>query len=159
MKNGIKRVLMVVASGALVLAAVSACGHRDHERHGKWSEERITQMQDKAVERVAKKWDLNADQKQKLTTLTQQMLAARQNVKGNSDKPLEELKSFIDGPTLDRSKAQAWVDRKTQAVQKSSSPVIEALGDFYDSLTPTQQAQVRALMQEKQGWARGWSRS
>jgi hypothetical protein len=33
--------------------------------------------------------------------------------------------------------------------------VINALADFYDSLNPTQQAEVREMMQKRRGWGRG----
>jgi protein CpxP len=155
MKPWIKRTLIAVTGATLALGALSACGHRGEHRHGGWSEERVTEMRGKAIERVSSKLELNAEQKQKLGLLADEMLAARKAVKGDSAQPREELKALIASDRFDRSRAQQLMEQKTQAVQATSPKVIEAMANFYDSLTPTQQAQVRELMDKRRGWRRG----
>ena len=49
-----------------------------------------------------------------------------------------------------------FVSQKTEAVQSRSPQVVAALGDFYDSLNPQQQAKVREYMERGR---RGWWRS
>ena len=63
--------------------------------------------------------------------------------------------SLVAGATFDRAKAQALVQQKTDAVRTGSPEVIAAMGDFYDSLNPAQQQQVRDFMQKRRGWRRG----
>ena len=53
---------------------------------------------------------------------------------------------------MDRAKAQALVDDKTSAIKTKSPELIAAAADFYDSLNPAQQQQVRDLMSRKRGW-------
>jgi len=155
MKPWIKRTLIAVTGASLVLGGLSACGHRgDHHQSG-WSEERVTEMRGKAIERVSSKLELNAEQKQKLGLLADEMLAARKAVKGDSAQPREELKALIASDKFDRNRAQQLMEQKTQAVQGSSPRVIEAMANFYDSLTPAQQAQVRDFMDKRRGWRRG----
>jgi hypothetical protein len=48
------------------------------------------------------------------------------------------------------------VGEKMAAVNAKSPEVIAALGDFYDSLAPAQQAKVRDFMEHRGG--RGWWR-
>ena len=155
MKPWIKRTLIAVTGATLVLGGLSACGHRgDHHQSG-WSEDRVTEMRGKAIERVSSKLELNAEQKQKLGLLADEMLAARKAVKGDSAQPREELKALIASDKFDRNRAQQLMEQKTQAVQDSSPRVIEAMANFYDSLTPAQQAQVRDFMDKRRGWRRG----
>ena len=47
------------------------------------------------------------------------------------------------------------MQQKTDAVRTGSPEVIAAMGDFYDSLNPAQQQQVRDFMQKRRGWRRG----
>ena len=56
------------------------------------------------------------------------------------------------GEKFDRARALNLIDEKTRVVQVSSPEVITALADFYDSLNPTQQAEVRERMQKRKGW-------
>ena len=61
----------------------------------------------------------------------------------------------LAGNTFDRARAQALLSQKTEAVQSQGPKVITALADFYDSLTPEQQQQVRERLEKRHDW---WSR-
>ncbi len=152
MKTWIKRTLIAVAGVTLVLGGLAACGQRGDHRG--WSDERIVEMRGKAVERIGGRLELDAEQKRKLGLLADELLAARQAVKGDGADPREAFKALIAGDTFDRSKARQLIDQKSQAVQGSAPQVIEAMADFYDSLTPAQQAKVRGFMDQRRGWRR-----
>ena len=155
MKNWFRRSLIALAGAGLVLGSLSACGHR---MHGGWrgdaTPEQAAEWRGRMVERVAGKLELNAEQKAKLTALSEQMQAQRQALRGGSD-PRAELRSLVAGEKFDRSKAQALVQQKTEAVRAGAPAVITAMGDFYDSLNPAQQQQVRAFMEKRRGGRRG----
>lgn len=154
MKTWIKRSLIGLASVTVLLGA-TACGHRGDHARG-WSEERITEMRGKVVDKVSSKLELNDAQKQKLGVLADEMIAARKAVKGNSADPRADLAALIATDTFNRTQAQALLDQKTQAMQGSAPKVLAAFGDFYDSLTPAQQQQVREKMNKRgHGW---WGR-
>ena len=167
MKTWIKRTLIAVAGATLVLGTLTACGyqgrhheghhggHRGEHRHGGWSEERINEMRGKAVDRVSRQLNLNAEQRQKLDVLANEMQASRRALQGEGPAPREALAAMLAGPTMDRQAATQFLDQKTQAVQSRSPQVINAMGDFFDSLTPDQQAQVRAFMERRRGWRHG----
>ena len=153
MKPWIKRTLFGIA-GAGLLVGLSACGHRGH---GPMSEEQLGEMRGKAVLRISEKLELDAAQKSKLEVLADALMAQRQALKAGGE-GRAEMAALIAGPQFDRAKAQSLLDQKTQAVQGQGPKVITALADFYDSLTPAQQAQVRERLSERRGhgwWGRG----
>ena len=47
---------------------------------------------------------------------------------------------------------QTLLEQKTQVVQGNGPKMIAALADFYDSLNPEQQKQVRDRMERRKGW-------
>jgi Spy/CpxP family protein refolding chaperone len=155
MKPWIKRSFFGLAGVAIVLGGLTACGHR---MHGGWGHdatpEQAAQWRGKMVDRIAGKLDLNAEQKAKLTVVGDRLHAQRLAMRGSGD-PRAEARSLIAGAQFDRSKAQALVQQKADAVKAGSPEVIAALADFYDSLNPAQQQKVRDFLERRRGWHRG----
>lgn len=155
MKPWIKKSLIGLAGATVLLGGLTACGARGEHHRGGWSEERVSEVRGKVVDKISSKLDLNEAQKQKLGVLADEIIAQRKAFKGNNPDPRAEFKALIAGNTFDRAGAQALLDQKTQAIQGSAPKVIAALADFYDSLNPEQQKQVRErLEQGRQGWWR-----
>ncbi len=154
MKLWIKRSLIGIASIGF-LSAFAACGtHRHHG--GEWSAEQVTQMRGKVIEKASRKLDLNEAQKQKLGSLADALLAARTAVRGTDGEPRAQFKALIAGSSFDRGAAENLLAGKTGQVQNQGPKVIAALGDFFDSLNPTQQQQLREFMDRRGGrWGRG----
>ena len=153
MKPWIKRTLIGLTATTVVLGGLTACGSRDHARG--WSDERITEVRGKAIEKISDRLDLNADQKAKLAVLADQMIASRKAFRGNTD-PRTDLQALVAGDKFDRSKAQQLLDQKLQAAQGNGPQMLAAFGDFYDSLNPEQQKQVREKLERRgHGW---WGR-
>ena len=71
---------------------------------------------------------------------------------GQTPNPRAEFSALVAGEKFDRARALNLLDEKTRVVQVSSPEVINALADFYDSLNPTQQAEVREFMDKRRGW-------
>ena len=154
MKPWIKRTLIGLASVTVLLGGLSACGHRGDHARG-WSDERVAEVRGKVIDKVSSKLDLNADQKAKLGVLADQMIASRKAFRGNSD-PRADIQALIAGDKFDRSKAQQLLDQKLQAAQGNGPQMLAAFGDFYDSLNPEQQKQVREKLERRgHGW---WGR-
>ena len=154
MKPWIKRSLIGLTSLTVVLGGLAACGHRGDHARG-WSDERVTEVRGKVIEKVSSRLDLNADQKAKLGVLADQMIASRKAFRGNTD-PRTDLQALIAGDKFDRSKAQQLLDQKLQAAQGNGPQMLAAFGDFYDSLNPEQQKQVREKLERRgHGW---WGR-
>lgn len=149
MTSWIKRIGIALVGATLVLGTLAACGHRGDAHSGPWSEERIADMRGKAIDRISRKLELNADQQQKLGAVADAFLNARQAVKGEGPQPRDAVQAMVSGRTFDREAAQAFVQQKTQAVQATSPQLITAMADFYDSLTVAQQTEVRELMNQR----------
>jgi len=156
MKTWIKRTLIGLTTATVVLGGLTACGSRGDHARG-WSDERITEVRGKAIERISSKLELNAEQKQKLGVLADEMIAQRKAFRGEGGDPRADIKALVAGEKFDRAKAQTLLDQKTTAVQGNAPKVLAALADFYDSLNAEQQKQVREKL-DKRGhgrWGRG----
>ena len=155
MKPWIKRSLMAFTGVSIAIGSLAACGTRHHDR-APMSAEKIAEVRGKVVNRITSKLDLNAEQQQKLNVLADKVQAQRTALIGQTTDPRGEVRSLVAGEKFDRARALNLLDEKTRVVQVSSPEVINALADFYDSLNPTQQAEVRERMQKRKGWfARG----
>lgn len=156
MKLWIKRTLIGLTGATILFGGLTACGSRGgHHGGGDWSAERVTEMRGKVIEKVSGKLELNEAQKQKLGVLADEMIASRTAMRGQSADPRTEMKALIAGDKFDRARAQALLEQKTQVVQGQGPKVIAAMADFYDSLNPAQQKQVRDKMEQRRGW---WGR-
>ena len=155
MKPWIKRSLIALTSATVVIGGLTACGSRGDHARG-WSDERVTEMRGKAVEKISDKLELNAGQKAKLEALADEMVASRKAMRGESVDVRTDLQALIAADKFDRSKAQQMLDQKTRALQGSGPKILAAFGDFYDSLNPEQQKQVRERLERRgHGW---WGR-
>ncbi len=156
MKPWIKKTLIGFAGAALLVGGLTACGSRGiHHERGLMGEERMVEMRSKVMERVSEKLALNEAQKQKLGLLADEMVAQRKAMRGDSADPRTEMKTLIAGATFDRARAQTLLTQKTEVVQVGGPKVITAMADFYDSLNPEQQAQVRERLEKRgHGWGR-----
>ena len=152
MKPWIKRSLIALTGITIAVGGLTACGTRGHHDQGPMSAERMTEMRAKVIERVTKKLELNGEQQQKLGVLADKLQAQRTAFIGQTADPRAEVRQLVAGEKFDRARALSLLDEKTRVVQVSSPDVINAMADFYDSLNPTQQTEVRELMQKRKGW-------
>jgi periplasmic protein CpxP/Spy len=149
MKHWIKRTLATALGATLVMGSLAACA--GHHR-GNMTDADLAAKQIKMVDFAGKKLDLSEVQKQHLSTLATALRAQRTALMGEATDPLSGLQNLVAGTTLDRTKAQAMIEEKMVAVRSKSPDVVTAAADFFDSLNPAQQQQVRDLMQRRRGW-------
>jgi len=156
MKTWIKRTLIGALGATLLVGGLTACG--SHGRHGgEWSAERVTEVRGKVIDRISSRLELDATQKQKLGALADEMIAARTAFRGKDADPRTEIGALVAGAQFDRARAQALFAQKSQVVQGNGPRMIGAFADFYDSLDPKQQQEVRERLQRRGGswWSRG----
>ena len=144
MKTWIKRSLIGLALTTALVGGL-AVAHGTHRWHH-FSDADMAQMKVRMVDRIGSKLALDATQKAKLERLADELQAQRQALRAGSGEPRAELQALIAGTTFDRAKASSLLNAKIGAVQAQGPGVISALADFYDSLKPEQQAQVRDFM-------------
>ena len=152
MKRWIKRSLFGLIGLTALAGGMAACSHR---HHGPWSmnETDAARFRERMLERVGKELDLDATQKQSLTTLADKLRAQRTAMAGTASDPRAEAQAILAGPKFDRDRARSFVDTKTAAVRDASPDTIAAAADFFDGLRPEQQQRVRDFLAKRRG---GW---
>jgi Spy/CpxP family protein refolding chaperone len=155
MKRWMRRALVGLFGAGVLFGGLAACSHRDHGMGAGRSESERAEWRARMVERAGSRLDLDAAQKARLATLADTLAAQRKAVMGDITDPRAELKAMIAGERFDRSRAQSLVDGKTAALREASPAVITAAADFYDSLKPTQQQQLRDMLARGKRWGRG----
>lgn len=148
MKTWIKRTLIgLLGAGALFGGLAAWAGHHHHRwGHGAMSEQDLVAMQARVVERLGKRLELDEAQKSRLNTLADTLREQRRQFMPAGQNPREQLQALVAGNAFDRASASALVERKLAAAQGGAPKVIEATADFFDSLRPEQQAQVREFI-------------
>ncbi len=154
MKPWLKRTLAGLFGASVLVGGLSACsgGHRGWHGAGHGDPAAQAQHQAKMIDYAGKKLDLNDAQKQRLGVLAAKLQEQRVALVGKTTDPRDELKALVAGDKLDRARALALVDEKTGAIKSKGPDVIAAAADFYDSLNPAQQQQIRDLMNRRRGW-------
>ena len=151
-KTWLKRTLLGVAvSTALLgsLAAYSAEGGGFH--HGPPTPEQIAQHEATMLAHIGKKLNLDANQAAKLKALGD-LVVAQHTPSAAGAAPHAQMGALIAGNTFDRAGAQNLLNQHIAKMQANGPAVIAATGDFFDSLNPTQQQQVRDLAAHHHGF-------
>lgn len=149
MKRFIKRTLLGLFGGALVVGSLGACSHRSHG----WSSEggAAPAARARMVEKIGARLDLDQAQKQKLSVLADKLQAQRSALRGAQD-PRAAMQGLVAGNKLDQAGASRLIAEKTAALQAGSPEVITAAADFFDNLRPEQQQKVRDFMSRGRRW-------
>ena len=148
MKPWLKRTFLGLFGATALAGGVTAWsqGYHGHRGWHAMSEEDVSRFKARAVDRVADKLELDAQQKARLSVLVDRLHEQRAALHGTTD-PRADIGALIKDNTFDRWHAQDLLNTKLAAVRDKSPQVIAALGDFYDSLTPAQQQKVREHLQ------------
>jgi Spy/CpxP family protein refolding chaperone len=130
---------IVFGTGAVLLAgSIAACSHhRTPEKRAEWM-----------TEKVSKELKLDDAQQARLKTLSDEMLSVRKQMRQEFGNDRNEVLSLLDQSKLDQAKLLGMVKEHTRTINEQAPKVVAALGDFYDSLSPEQQAEVRKFIQE-----------
>jgi len=152
MKRWLKRTLIGVFGASLVIGSLAACSHGMHRDGWNVSEADSAKMRERIVDRTADRLKLDDAQKQRLTVLATKLHEERLALAGTGADPRAEVQALVAGPKFDRDHAQAFVEAKTGVLRSKSPEVIAAAAEFFDSLRPEQQQQVRDFMNRRGGW-------
>lgn len=136
--------LVALFTGSALAVALAGCGPRHHS-----PEERAEWMMQKVSSELA----LDETQNAGLAVLKDEMLKARKAMSEQRKTSIDTVTALLQQPTLDRSQALTLVEGHTRVVNEQAPAVVAALGDFYDSLTPEQQTQLRERLQKFQDYA------
>jgi Spy/CpxP family protein refolding chaperone len=153
MKTWIKRTLIGLAATATLLGGFAAYAHREHGRHfgaiAGWkavSAAEAAPLQGRLIERAASQLELDAAQKAKLAALAERLRETRNAMVATSANPREEFQAAIAGPSFDRGRVNTLVQAQLAMAGAQSPALINAAADFFDSLRPAQQAELREML-------------
>ena len=148
MKTWLKRTLMGVAVSSALLGSLAAYSQGAGFHHGPPTPEQIAQHEAMMLTHIGKKLNLDANQAAKLKVLGDLLVAQHTPPAAGTPNPHAAL---IAGNTFDRAGATALLNQHVAKMQANGPAVINAFGDFFDSLNATQQAQVRELAAHHHG--------
>ena len=140
MKTRTKYVAAIAAVLGLIAVAAYGYGFRHHEPH-----EYIMWR----MERIAKELELNETQAAKLNAVKDAMLRTHGAMHAEREQKRQAVLALLEQPTFDRERALDLVRRSTGEINDRASEIIAAVGDFYDSLTPAQQQELREAVKER----------
>ena len=145
MKNRTRYIVAILGAVGIAVA-VAGCGHgyRHHEP-GDYAVRHI--------ERLGKELNLNEAQTAKLNAVTETLRKGRDTMRAKHDEKQKEVLALLDQPKLDRQRALGLVQQTTRDINDHAPEMIAAMGDFYDSLTPTQQQKLREEVKERMAYA------
>lgn len=140
MKPVTKKILFALGSVGLV-ASVAAYGHHqchDPEQKGKW-----------IVEKISSELELTEPQVEKLEDVRDQMMNARKQMHQERKVAREDILKLLGQSSLDRDQSLAMINQRLDAIRDNAPQLVNALGDFYDSLTPDQKQELKERIEEK----------
>jgi protein CpxP len=145
MKNRTRYIVAILGAVGIAVA-VAGCGHgyRHHEP-GDYAVRHI--------EKLGKELNLNEAQTAKLNAVTETLRKGRDTMRAKHDEKQKEVLALLDQPKLDRQRALGLVQQTTRDINDHAPEMIAAMGDFYDSLTPTQQQKLREEVKERMAYA------
>ena len=150
MKNWLKRTLVGVAVSSALLGGL-AYAQDGGFHHGPPTAEQMAQHEARMLEHIGKKLNLDATQAAKLKTLADLFMAQHAPAANGAD-PHAAMTALIAGNTFDRAGATQLMNQHIAKMQTNGPALINATGDFYDSLNATQQGQVRELAAHHHGF-------
>lgn len=140
MKPITKKILFALGGVGLVVS-VAAYGHHqchDPEQKGNW-----------IVEKISSELELTEPQVEKLEDVRDQMMNARKQMHQERKVAREDILNLLGQSSLDRDQSLAMINQRLDAIRDKAPQLVNALGDFYDSLTPEQRQELRERIEQK----------
>ena len=130
-------VLLVLGSSGAVYAL---------SKHGDWHmtpEEKVEFVTD----RVSKKLDLDATQRQKFAEFADLFAQAMIEVRGNREQHRQELAALLDEPSFNQARVLELIAEKTRQINERAPLLVSSLAGFLDTLNDRQRAELREFVE------------
>lgn len=128
--------ISVLAIGGLILGGC-ANRYKDPDKRAEYFSNKIS-----------KKLELDAGQKTRLDAVIAELQSARKVMKGKKQESRETLRTLLNQPKLDQGKVMTLYQDHVKDMNTHAPRIIATLGNFWDSLTPQQQAKAREKMEK-----------
>lgn len=133
MRKGIKYITAAV-TGLVIAIGLAACGW-----HAKTPEEKADYM----VSKLTNKLDLTDSQVVELEKLKNDLITVRQDWMAKKEETHKTIEELLKQPVLDQQRVLTLIKEHTEATNEKAPIVVSSVANFYDSLTPEQQATLR----------------
>ena len=100
------------------------------------------------VDEVTEELTLTEPQQEKLVVLKDQMLEVRKATKEMLMESRDQFTTLFETSNLNQEQALTLIQSHTEFVNQAAPVLVAAFGDFYDSLTPEQQTEIRTFLEE-----------
>ncbi len=130
-------VLLVVGSTGAVYAL---------SKHGDWQMTPAEKVEF-VTDRVSKKLELDASQRQKFAEFADLLAQAMLEVRGTRDQHRQEIAALLDEPSFNQARALELITEKTRQVDEKAPLLVSALAGFLDSLNAEQRAELRDFVE------------
>ena len=126
-----RKLFSIIAVVAVVLGLLSwrAYAHRSHHGHNR-------------VEWIAKRLNLDDQQKVKLEAIHEAMRQARQEFRDERAGLLDEITAQIKSDQLDQAKVLQLFEQRLVRMNQAAPQVIAKVAELHATLTPEQKAEV-----------------
>lgn len=140
--KSIPKALLFLVSVVIVGGALTACGYTHHTPE---------QRAERLVEKLTDKLELNTLQQQKLSAVKDVFLSLGTHLHSERAQWRAQALTIVATESLDQTALNQLISERIAAVEQATPQVVAALGEFYDSLMPNQQATIRTHIQEGPG--------
>lgn len=133
---------------AVLLIAGSSGAVYAYSKHGDWGmthDEKVEFIS----ERVTRKLDLDAEQRQKFVDMAELVAVTLQEIKPTRDERMQELTSMLEEPGFNQARALELIQQKTQLVNERAPLLITSLATFLDSLSAEQKQELQQFVQHR----------
>jgi Spy/CpxP family protein refolding chaperone len=137
-----KRTFVYITGASLLALGVVACKHGMYygsaEERGEW-----------VVQKVSNELELDQTQQARLEAVKDEFLNMRRSMRSEREQTRADVLAMLQQPTLDRNRANAIVAQYVENINTRSPLIVDAIGNFYDSLNDAQRAELTAFIEHK----------
>ena len=101
------------------------------------------------TEKVTRKLDLDATQRQNFEVLANQLKDIMQEIRTSKQQQISQIEELLAEPVLDQARALNMITSKTQMVEEKAPQVIASMAGFLDSLNNEQKQQLQKFMKNR----------
>ena len=144
-----RRTVVYITGASLLALGVVACNHGMYygsaEERGEWM-----------VQKVSNELELDQTQQARLEAVKDEFLNMRRSMRSEREQTRADVLAMLQQPTLDRDKANAIVAQYVEKINTRSPLIVDAIGNFYDSLDDMQRAELTAFIEHKMEHHHRW---
>lgn len=95
------------------------------------------------VDKVTRELDLDQTQRDKLVVLKDELIKVHTSIRDDRKDVHAEVLELLTQPQLDRARILSMINERADALHEHAPQVVNAAGDFYDSLSAEQRDELR----------------